>query len=51
MAPHSINFQVLPDYVTVIQLTPEEAGEYPIVCNEYCGLGHHLMLGRIIVTE
>ncbi len=51
MAPHSINFQLLPDYVTVIQLTPEEAGEYPIVCNEYCGLGHHLMLGRIIVTE
>lgn len=51
MAPHSIDFQVLPGYVTVVELTPEDAGEYPIVCNEYCGLGHHLMVGRIVVTE
>jgi len=51
MAPHTINFQILPGFVTVIELTPEDAGEYPIVCNEYCGLGHHLMLGRIVVTE
>lgn len=51
MVPHSINFQVLPGYVTEIELTPEQAGEYPIVCNEFCGLGHHVMVGRIIVTD
>ncbi len=51
MPPHSINVHVLPGYVTVLKLTPEKAGEYPLLCNEYCGLGHHLMIGRIIVTE
>lgn len=51
IAPHSINYQALPGFVSEVQITPEEVGTYPIVCNEYCGLGHHLMLGRIIVTE
>ncbi len=51
MAPHSINFQALPGYVSEIELTPEHSGEYSIVCNEFCGLGHHLMVGRIIVTD
>ncbi|RIK39047.1 MAG: cytochrome C oxidase subunit II [Chloroflexi bacterium] len=51
LQPDNVNFQVLPGYVSAIELTPEEAGEYTLVCNEYCGLGHHLMIGRIIVTE
>jgi cytochrome c oxidase subunit 2 len=51
MVPHSLNFQMLPGYITQIELTPESVGEYPIMCNEYCGLGHHLMIGRIIVTD
>jgi cytochrome c oxidase subunit 2 len=32
-------------------LTPADAGEFTILCNEYCGLGHHLMVGKLIVTE
>jgi len=51
MPPHSINVQVLPGYVTVLTLTPEKAGEFPLICNEYCGLGHHVMIGRIVVKE
>jgi cytochrome c oxidase subunit 2 len=27
----------------------EQAGEYRIVCNEFCGINHHNMLGRIVV--
>lgn len=49
--PRSLNYQVLPGYITVVQITPERSGEFPVVCNEYCGLGHHLMLGRVIVTD
>ena len=30
-------------------MTPTKAGTYAIVCNEYCGIGHHSMLGRIYV--
>lgn len=49
--PLNINFQALPGYVYVIELTPNETGEFPVICNEYCGLGHHAMAGRIIVTD
>lgn len=51
MQPRSLDYQILPGYVLSVWLTPEKAGEYPLACNEYCGLGHHVMLGRIIVTE
>lgn len=47
----SLNFQVLPDYLYVIQLTPEETGEFSLVCNEFCGLGHHVMTGQIRVVD
>jgi cytochrome c oxidase subunit 2 len=30
-------------------MTPTKEGTYAIVCNEYCGIGHHSMLGRIYV--
>lgn len=49
--PAGLNFQILPGYLTVLRLTPTEAGQFQIVCNEYCGLGHHLMSGKIVVTE
>lgn len=51
LQPENLNFQVLPGYIYVITLTPDKAGEYQIVCNEYCGIGHNLMIGKIIVTE
>ncbi len=35
----------------VLTLKPTDAGEFGVVCNEYCGIGHHQMLGRIIVVE
>jgi len=49
LQPTNLNFQVLPGYLYVIRITPDETGEFPIICNEYCGLGHHLMTGLIVV--
>jgi len=49
--PTNLNFQILPGYDYVITLTPPQSGEFAIVCNEYCGLGHHTMIGQMIVTE
>jgi cytochrome c oxidase subunit II len=49
LQPVNLNFQVLPGYLYVIEVTPTEAGEFPIVCNEFCGLGHHVMTGLIVV--
>jgi len=51
LQPVNLNFQVLPGYVYVINLTPEKSGEYSLVCNEYCGVGHHVMTGKIIVVD
>jgi cytochrome c oxidase subunit II len=51
LQPVNINIQVHPGYEHVISLTPTEAGEFGIVCNEYCGIGHHAMTGKIYVTE
>jgi cytochrome c oxidase subunit 2 len=51
LQPTNINISVHPGYEHVINLTPTETGEFGIICNEYCGIGHHLMTGRIRVTE
>lgn len=47
--PVNINLQILPGYETVMTITPNKKGDYGVVCNEFCGIGHHTMLGKIIV--
>ncbi|MEK6550496.1 MAG: cytochrome C oxidase subunit II [Pseudomonadota bacterium] len=49
LQPENINVQVIPGYEMVITVTPNKTGEFAIVCNEYCGINHHQMLGRIYV--
>lgn len=51
LQPTNINIQVHPGYEMVITITPNKAGEFGVICNEYCGLGHHTMVGRIYVVE
>lgn len=45
----NVNMLVAPGYVSQTTVEFEEPGEYLIVCNEYCGLAHHQMQGRLIV--
>ena len=33
----------------VIEFTPTEAGQFPILCSEYCGDGHADMKGMLVV--
>jgi cytochrome c oxidase subunit II len=47
--PLNLNFMVLPGYEYVLTITPTEKGEVYAVCNEFCGIGHHQMVGKIIV--
>lgn len=49
--PMNINFQVVPGYDYGLKVTPTVAGEFPIICNEFCGIGHHMMVGKVIVVE
>jgi cytochrome c oxidase subunit II len=43
------NAMAIPGYVTQFTVTFAKAGEYAIACNEYCGLLHHNMVGKLIV--
>ncbi|HVL57000.1 MAG TPA: cytochrome C oxidase subunit II [Burkholderiaceae bacterium] len=49
LQPSNINIQVLPGYQHVITITPDRAGTYAIVCNEFCGIGHHRMVSKLYV--
>ena len=51
LQPVNINLQIVPGYEMVITVAPDQAGEFTVVCNEFCGIGHHLMLGKIYVKE
>jgi cytochrome c oxidase subunit 2 len=48
--PANINFQVVPGYDYGLSIKPNRPGEYRIVCNEFCGVSHHNMLGKIEVV-
>ncbi|HEX9728520.1 MAG TPA: cytochrome c oxidase subunit II [Gemmatimonadales bacterium] len=43
------NTMIVPGYVSQFTTVFDTPGEYLIVCNEYCGLGHHAMSAKLIV--
>ena len=51
LQPQNINTQILPGYEMVLTITPDTLEDQTIICNEYCGIGHHNMVGKIYVTE
>ena len=40
---------VVPGQVSKLTVTVDDPGEYGILCNEYCGNGHHTMEGKLVV--
>lgn len=49
--PVNINFQVVPGYDYGLKIVPSQAGDFGVICNEFCGVGHHMMLGKVLVTD
>ncbi len=49
LQPVNLNLQVHPNYDLVATITPTQTGEFGVVCNEFCGIGHHMMIGKIYV--
>ncbi len=49
VAGTNANAMVIPGYVTEFTVTFSEPGEHLLLCNEYCGLLHHEMMGKLIV--
>lgn len=45
----NINAMVMPGHIQKITQTFDEPGEYLVLCNEYCGVGHEQMSTTITV--
>ena len=45
-SPRTSTCKLVPGYETVITVTPDKSGEFSVICNEYCGIGHHTMVGQ-----
>lgn len=40
----------VPGYVSRFTTTIPEPGDYLVACNEYCGIGHHMMSAKLVVV-
>lgn len=45
------NTMLVPGYISQFTTVFNRPGDYLIVCHEFCGNGHHVMSGRVIVEE
>jgi len=44
------NFMVLPGQVSKLTITFDTPGTYNFICTEFCGAGHGIMYGAVVVT-
>lgn len=47
----NVNVQVVPGQVSKIAFEADRLGEFPIICTEYCGIGHAAMFGVVNVVQ
>lgn len=45
----AVNAMVIPGQVTTVTTTFDTPGVYHTICHEYCGIGHHTMVGTVVV--
>jgi len=50
IAGTNVNTMAVPGQVSEVTAEFDEPAQYGIVCNEYCGEGHHTMAGEVIVV-
>ncbi|MDY0408282.1 cytochrome c oxidase subunit II [Virgibacillus soli] len=51
VAGTNVNMMVEPGYISQLETVLKKPGIYTIVCNEYCGVGHHMMYATLEVYE
>jgi cytochrome c oxidase subunit II len=44
-----VNLMLIPGQVTQARYRFAHAGEYALLCHEYCGVGHHTMNAKVVV--
>jgi cytochrome c oxidase subunit 2 len=45
----NIRTDLIPGKAVRVALKPEQAGEFPFLCDNFCGSGHEQMEGKISV--
>ncbi|OYR64826.1 cytochrome C oxidase subunit II, partial [Halorubrum sp. E3] len=51
VAGTNANTMVVPGEVSEITVETDGPAEYGLICNEYCGAGHHVMEGKVNVVS
>jgi cytochrome c oxidase subunit II len=51
VAGSNINMMLEPGFISEYVTTFDKKGEYLVLCNEYCGTGHHMMQTKIKVVD
>ena len=51
VAQFRVKMDMVPGLVSYLWFTPTKTGNYEILCEELCGVGHHTMRGMVIVDE
>jgi cytochrome c oxidase subunit 2 len=46
-----VKMDAVPGMVTYLWFTPTRTGQFDLLCEELCGVGHYSMRGRVIVDE
>jgi cytochrome c oxidase subunit II len=46
-----VKMDMVPGMVSYLWLTPTRTGSFEILCEQYCGLGHHIMRATVEVME
>ncbi len=47
----NMSTMIVPGFVAQLETSFPKPGDYPVLCNEYCGLGHDQMWSKINVVE
>lgn len=46
-----VNLMLTPGHITEYTQTFSKPGEYLFLCHEYCGIGHEVMYGKLVVEN
>ncbi|MEX2130388.1 MAG: c-type cytochrome [Pseudohongiellaceae bacterium] len=51
VAQFRVKMDLVPGLISYLWFTPTVTGRYDILCEEMCGLAHHVMRGSVVVDE
>ena len=47
----NVNLMAVPGSVNAARVRFDTEGEYSVICHEYCGVGHHFMMGKFVIAS